>query len=611
MPVYKLPITKKKQLKKKKLLFIFLILLLTQSQVNSETMPPITRFDAGVINNLNQSEIKELDVQKYDYQDRVAPMVEDSAMSAHESYTGDSGVIVNPSFELKKIVFVGNTIFKEKELDKYFSKLVNQTVYISDVFDAVDKITKLYNTSGYFTSYAYVPPQRIEDNSVVVNIVEGKIGQIDIEGNTRSKDVYLRNAVLASNGLAPGDVFNVNNIKKSLDTINTKNYITGQVAIEDGKKPNSTDLKLRIAERFPLSFNAIWDNGGNRLVGRQRNIMVLSQDNLFGLGHSIYGGSVLARGTVGALAGYKMPVGKHGTELQFDYSFAKVNLLEEQAANNINGKANVFSARVVQPLYKTNNVELKTDLGVDFVNSSSTMYANNTPVSPYKLTVVRNGLNLTTYDKSGINAARVESSFGVPILGATESTSGYFNNGSSTDPQSAFYKLRADLTRLQRLPKDCYGIFRVSTQYSPNNLYASEQMMFGGIGSIRGFEPGNCLGDVGANGTFEIRTPFPLLKAFLPKAYESFDKKVKLGFFYDWGVFSQQNTGTVMAGSTNLLQSVGTGIHFNVTRSMIASFELGIPVGASIYKEHGAMLHFSLKADLWDLFAKKPQIKNL
>lgn len=595
---------------KHKLTLLIAYALLVNLPTFADTVLSPVSIDAGVVNKMNQDEVQKIEARKDVFKPQAEPVVEENLVNPHQSYLDESGVVINPSFELKSVTFSGNTIFKDKELDKYFKPLYNKTIYISEVFDAVNEINKLYVTNGYFTSYAYVPPQKIEDNSIVINVIEGKIGQISFDGNKRSRNSYLRNVVLASNGLDEGKVFNVNNIKKSLDSVNTKNYMTGQIAMQDSARPNSTDLKLTISERFPLSFTNIWDNDGNRLVGRQRDIMLLSQDNLFGLGHSIYGGTVLAKGTVGALAGYKMPVGKHGTELQFDYSFANVNLLEEQAVNRINGRAKTFSARVVQPLYKSNNLDLKTDLGVDFVSANSMQYSTNTPINDYKLTVLRSGLNLTRYDKTGLIAGRLESSFGIPILGATDSTTNYFQN-DSTEPQSAFYKLKLDLTRLQKLPKDCFGIIRLSTQYSPNNLYPSEQMMFGGASTIRGFEPGNCLGDVGVNGTFEIRTPLPFLKLVLPTKLEGIDKKVKLGFFYDWGVFSSNNTGVAMNGNSNLLQSVGCGIHFNITKSTIASLEIGIPVGDNIYKEHSAMLHFSIRADLWDLFAKKPQIKAL
>lgn len=591
-----------------RLSLILIIFLMHLNIVKAAVTDNIQRIDPGVVNEINRDELKYQRARESIKREDNSADIKEAVVQ--KTFDNGRGMVINPAIELNKVTFTGNTIFKEKELEKYFSHLIGKGIYLSDIFAAIDEVNKMYYVNGYFTSYAYIPKQRIENNSIVINIVEGKIGEISVEGNTRSKCSYIRNTFLSANGITEGRVFNSNDIQKSMDTINSKSYIKGQISVEEGAKPNTSDIKLEIAERYPLGFNLTWDNGGNRIVGRQRGIMLLSQDNLFGLGHSIYGGSVLSKGTTGALAGYKMPVGKHGTELQFDYSFAKVNLLDEYAANDIKGRAQTFSSRIVQPIYKTANTEFKTDLGIDFVSANSMEYATSTQLSDYKLTVLRHGLNLLRYDNYGLFLSRLESSFGLPILGANQNIGNFFKN-DTTNSQSAFFKIKLDLTRLQRLPKDCYGIFRISSQYTPNNLFPAEQMYFGGVGSVRGFEPGSVLGDIGVNGTFEIRTPVPYLKAVLPKKLEKYDKKVRLGFFYDWGIFRQQNSGAAMQASSNFLQSVGSGVHFNVTDSVIASFEVGIPVSGSVYREQSARIHFSIRADLWDLFAKKPKVQPL
>ncbi len=597
----------KQKLTLKRIVALFILFLVQVPAVAASGTINSAAIDPGVINEINRDELKYQSIQDSIKREDNTGNIKEAVVQ--KTYDNGKGMVINPTIEIAKVTFVGNTIFKEKELEKYFLPILGKEIYLSDVFSAVDEINKMYYTNGYFTSYAYIPAQRIENSTISINIVEGRIGEIAINGNTRSKDSYIRDSLLSANGLKEGGIFNVNNVKKSLNEINSKNYLKGQISIEESSKADTSDIKLDMAERYPLSFNATWDNGGNRLVGRQRSIMILSQDNLFGLGHSIYGGSVLSRGTTGALAGYKMPIGKHGTELQFDYSFAKVNLLDEYAANDIKGKAQTFSTRIVQPLFKTENTDLKTDLGIDFVGANSMEYATNTQLSNYKLTVLRHGLNLLKYDHSGLFLSRLESSFGLPILGATENTGSYFNN-DTTNAQSVFFKIKLDLTRLQSLPKDCYGIFRISSQYTPNNLFPAEQMYYGGVGSVRGFEPGSVLGDIGINGTLEVRTPVPYLRILLPKKLKKYDKKVRLGFFYDWGVFRQQNSGVAIQASSNLLQSVGSGIHFNITDSTVASFEIGIPISGSLYREQSARFHFSIRSDLWDLFAKKPKIQQ-
>lgn len=597
----------KQKLTLKKITVLFILFLAQLSTVAASGAVVSAAMDPGVINKINKDEVE--------YQQRKESVKrEDNTKNIKETivqktYDNGKGMVVNPTMKLNEVIFAGNTIFQEKELKKYFLPILGKEIYLSDVFSTIDEINKMYYTNGYFTSYAYIPAQRIENNTIVINITEGKIGEINIEGNTRSKNNYIKNSLLSANGLKEGNIFNINDVKKSLNEINSKNYLKGQISIEEGAKPDISDIKLDMAERYPLDFNVTWDNGGNRIAGRQRNIMILSQNNLFGMGHSVYGGSVLSKGTVGALAGYKMPIGKYGTELQFDYSFAKVNLLDEYAVNDVKGKARTFSSKIVQPLHKTANIDFKTDLGLDFISTNSVEHATSTQLSDYKLTVLRHGLNLLKYDNSGFFLSRLESSFGLPILSATESTGSFFSN-DTTNAQSVFFKIKLDLTRLQSLPKNCYGIFKISSQYTPNNLFPIEQMYYGGAGSIRGFEPGSVLGDIGINGTLEVRTPVPYLKKLLPEKLKKYDKKVRLGFFYDWGIFRQQNSGAAIQASSNLLQSVGSGIHFNVTDSAVASFEIGIPVSGSLYREQSARFHFSLRADLWDLFAKKPKFQQ-
>lgn len=600
-----------------KVKFLLLLLLvcglmqLSAIAEESEVVPPIA-LDPGVVNKLDQDQIKELSTPELEPEKEECEGLEISKeILKRNSAEHNVGFVKAAPFQLDKVVFVGNTVFKEKDLNKPFSSLFGKTISVEDALAATNEISKIYYAKGYLTSYAYINPKDIKDNTLVVHIVEGKIGEISIEGNTRSKEGYLKNAVLASNKLQEGKIFNVNDAKACLENINSKRFMKGQISVEKSEKTDTSEIKLKVDEKLPISFNVMWDNDGNGLVGEQRAILLLSDNNLFGLGHSIYGGTVLAQGTEGFLAGYKMPVGKHGTELQFDYSFAHVNLGGEQEANRISGNAQKFSTRVVQPLYNKNNINLTTDLGIDFINATSMSYSENESLGDYNLTVVRHGLNFKRYDKTGLVAARYESSFGIPFLGATGSTSRYFGNDENTDSQSAFYKFKLDLMRLQKLPKQCLGIVRISTQYSPNNLYPTEQMNFGGVTTIRGYEPGACLADSGVNGTFEIRTPVPFLKEAMPNKYENLSERVKLGFFYDWGVFSQQNSGVRMNGVSNFLQSVGAGIHFKITDTMLASFQLGIPVGDSIYKEKSAMFQFAIRADVWDIFAKKPKIQEL
>lgn len=399
----------------------------------------------------------------------------------------------------------------------------------------------------------------------------------------------------------------VQNEEKNVHKLQGKVESTKKTELEEVVlNKEETSKKEKDTEGRPFKLKFMYDNDGNEAIGQNRAIFLLSKENLFGWGHELYGGAVLGRGTTGVVTGYRMPINKRGTELQFDYSYTNVHLLNDFSKYYIGGNTQTFSTRVVHPLWDKNDWEVKTDLGIDFVRTSASGFIEDEDrsLNDYTLTVLRHGVNAIKRDKYGVFTGRVESSFGLPIMGAKEDSTDYFNN-TTGNSQSAFYKFRASLLRLQKLPKDCLGIVRITGQYTPQNLYFTEKMNFGGLNSLRGFEPGETLSDVGVNGTFELRTPVPFLSMALPENYKHLSKKVNLGFFYDWGVLSNQHTGVKMTGYSNFLQSIGCGVHLKLTKNLTASWEIGMPVGSSIHAGKDAVSYFTLKADLLDLVPRK------
>ncbi len=45
------------------------------------------------------------------------------------------------------------------------------------------EITSLYSIKGYILARAYVPEQEIENGTVTIQVVEGKLGKIEVIGN--------------------------------------------------------------------------------------------------------------------------------------------------------------------------------------------------------------------------------------------------------------------------------------------------------------------------------------------------------------------------------------------------------------------------------------------
>jgi hemolysin activation/secretion protein len=304
-------------------------------------------------------------------------------------------------------------------------------------------------------------------------------------------------------------------------------------------------------------------------------------DNLTGLGDKIYGGTILSSGATGWMAGYSLPVSSYGTRLSFDFTDSHVRLGGPLKSYNLKGNAQSYFFKLTHPLVQTAKSDLFLYSGYDFVNASTSMNpaGMKTYLSDYHLHVWRSGLYGMTDDDYGRWIGSLGVDFGM---------SGKDKVGTSAD--TSFFKLTASATRVQRLFARSMGIVRVSGQYSPNELFAAEQMQLGGPYTLRGYQPAEIIGDYGISGTLEYRVPVP----FLDRVCPWLDDRLRLAAFYDWGYLGN-NSGYDYPAS--FLHSIGIGAYMNLTDWVTAQVGLGFPFGDK-YDESTARLYFSINSDL-------------
>ncbi len=498
-------------------------------------------------------------------------------------------LVYNPKFTLNKVIFQGNTIYSDKKLSELTKDLVGKEIYTEDLLDLAVNISDFYRNNGYLTSYAYLEPQDITEGTVIITIKESKVVEKYISGNRWEKEWYLRNIVLGGKGLDDEKVFNTSALQGAMKNLNKEAYLDALAEINTNKN-DDTVIKLNITDRFPLNLDLAWDDYGRNYTGRQRFTSIVGMDNFTGFGDRIYAGGIFSQDSQGILAGYQVPIGPYGTKLGLDYSYSNIFIGGPYRDLNMRGKANSYSLRLTQPIINTATKELSAYVSADAINTQS----ENTGAKDYNLRVLRTGLYGMFDDKNGRTITSVGTDIGTNGLGASDNIENSY--------QSVFYKAIASLIRVQRLPKNCIGVFRLNGQYSPQSLYSAEQMFLGGVYSIRGYQPGELLGDYGLAGSFEIRTPVPGLQKILPEKFKSWSDKIKLAFFYDWG--SIRENVVQYDYPNNFLQSVGFGTYINLTDALYLQAGIGIPVGSKYYNEDKARLYFSINTDIDRIFMK-------
>jgi len=71
------------------------------------------------------------------------------------------------------------------------------------ILDVADAIEQMYRDEGYILVRAYVPPQRVRDGVFTINVVEGKIAHVTVEGGTPATQAQIKGYVQPSLNRSP------------------------------------------------------------------------------------------------------------------------------------------------------------------------------------------------------------------------------------------------------------------------------------------------------------------------------------------------------------------------------------------------------------------------
>ena len=535
-------------------------------------------YNTTELQNINHYQIDRSYIQSFDDVSKDEQIYDASIEENHAR----EGVLYNPHFLLQKINFEGNTKIPSEELEKLGLEVLGEDVFFDELLEVCQKVTNYYRAKGYLTSYATVPPQRIVDGVATIRIVESKVGEMNIEGEKWTREWYLRHIIMGKAGLREGDVFNAKNLQRAMKEINKEDYVQVQTEVErQAEGDENTTITLNVRDRFPVNLNFSYDDYGRSYTGSQRVSFLVGMDNLTGLGDKIYGGTILSSGATGWMAGYSLPVSSYGTRLSFDFSDSHVRLGGPYKNLNVKGNAQSYFFKLTQPIIQTAKSDLIFYTGYDYVNAntSANIAGNPLRLSNYNLNVWRSGL----YGMTDDNYGRWLGNLGVDF--------GMGGDGHGAIQDTTFFKVTAGATRVQRLFGRSMGIVRVNGQYSPNKLFAAEQMQMGGPYTLRGYQPAELIGDYGVTGTVEYRFPVPFLDRILPKV----DERLKLAVFYDWGWLGEN--GGIYNYPQQFLHSVGFGTYVNFTDWLTAQVGVGFPLGRD-YNENTARFYFSVNSDL-------------
>src|SRR5436190_10680270 len=192
-----------------------------------------------------------------------------------------------PQLKVKaeQFTFSGNTLYPEEVLQKQVEEFVGKELDFEGLNEAATKVRAFYRTRGYFLAQAYLPQQAIRNGRVEIGIIEGRVGEVELD---RKEGAHFADSLLVGilgSHLKQGQIITETGLERPLLIINDLPGAQVTSEIRPSRILGAADLRVNVSQaggRVNGSVDA--DNQGNRFTGEYRAGATLNWNTPTGYG---------------------------------------------------------------------------------------------------------------------------------------------------------------------------------------------------------------------------------------------------------------------------------------------------------------------------------------
>lgn len=447
-----------------------------------------------------------------------------------------------PKFLAQRIDVPDSEILSADEIGAIVSRYEGREIELADLYELVAEINALYREKGFVTARALLPPQTISEGVVIIELVEGVVGRIRIEGNAYTRPDFIAGRL----DLEEGDLVNLDVLERSLIRFNKLNSVRLGVRLEPGEEFATTDIVVLAEEPQLFSFTPYYDSDGTIATGEFRTGAAFGIASASGSADPVSLGFTRANGLHSGFLSYSVPVTTWGTRIASTLSVSHSQIIRGPFAElDIGSSSRQFGIRVSQPLYVDRYFLVSVDAGIDKSAATSDFagLTQKTAIGKGSGGLVVEGTGETAFWTVGLRANRFYA----------EITTG------GVEARTYHTTVTADLAYFQRLGDTFAVLFRGRGQHAHGEpLPPAEQFYNGGAGSLRAYESFQFGGDDGYNTVAEVQASFPLTP--LRVASQDLDPTLQLYVFYDHGgAFPFRAKGTKQIQRIDFANAAGAG----------------------------------------------------
>ncbi len=498
---------------------------------------------------------------------------------------------------VEKFKFVGSTVFSQAELKAAIAPFTDKPISFAQLVQAANAITQLYVKKGYITSGAYVPEQNLSSGVVQIQVVEGRLADIEVDIlKGRLSESYIRDR-LTSKIATP---LNINKLQEALQLLQLNPLIESLNAeLSAGIEPGTNSLTVSVTGADTFSVATRLNNNRNPSIGSFERGINLEEANLFGIGDRFFVGYNNTDGSNEYRGSYTLPINASDGSLNFNVRLGDNQIVEspfDEADIQIN--SNNYDLTWRQPIFQKANAQLSQELALNFTasrrESQTTIQGVSEGISPgadskgrINTSTLSFGQEWLQRNRQQVIAARSQFTLGVDALGATI---------KQEEPDGQFFSWRGQLSYLRLLstPKGDPAIgstilLRSELQLAADPLISTEQFSLGGAATVRGYRQDALLTDNGFSASAELRLPI----ARLSKVGATLQVSPFVDFGTGWNTDGEKT-------EFNTLLGTGFGLILQTEDRLLTRVDWGIPllhqdVKGGTVQEDGVYLQLEYK----------------
>lgn len=412
---------------------------------------------------------------------------------------------------VREIQVTGATVMSAEELGRVTAPYVNRELTSEDLEALRLALTLAYVNKGYVTSGAIIPDQTITEGVLRVQIVEGELKRIEVEGTQWFRTGYLQDRIQ----LGAGPPVNINALQQRLQLLQQDPRIQQiNAELKPGLKLGESELKVRVNEVSPYRLWLEFNNYQSPSVGAERGLATVQHQNLTGNADTLsftYGRSDGVDPQIDT--SYALPLNAYDTTVILQYR--KNDFLVVEApfdVLDIKSESEIFGVTLRQPIYRTLNQEIALALTGErlfnktFLLGEPFSFTAGAENGEAIVTAVRFAQEWTSRSQNQVIAARSRFSFGIDALDATN------NQKNFGDADGQFFAWLGQFQWARRLdPLGIQLLSRIDLQLANDHLFPLEQMSVGGRYSVRGYRENTLVRDNAF--LFSLESRFPVYRS--------------------------------------------------------------------------------------------------